>query len=458
MAFGTGFFSKPSSAPQHTEPPEYIMIAYFARNTSRKCSRLQLGAALLFAGALALPATAQTVGGINFSERENPADTYEMTHTDRLGQRFASEHLSLKDEVTGAPIIALTTSRHSNSKFYQTHPQWTPDGKHIIFRSSRGRDEEKGIGGFAYAMALDTKEIVQVTTGDWGNNLHLGWKQNNAYFFHNNELKVLDLGQLLQDSAKGSVAEPNSYLTTLATVPTGTRVSGGLGLDANEKRLFFATRTADDSSEIHVADFASGEVTKLIEVPIWANHLQANPYVSGEIMYCWETRGDAPQRMWFLSVDGSGKVEHRPLYVEKPSEWVTHELFTGPDTVHFNVMAHLDRLQENPTGIFSINLRTNEHTNHGQIGKGGFWHCDASEDGRWIVGDTFDGELYRIDAKNGKQTLLTTGHRPTSKGPFTREAHSHHNISPDGKWVLFNSSMLTDSDIMLVPLHPEKRR
>ena len=49
-----------------------------------------------------------------------------------LGQRFASEYLTLKDDVTGAQIIALTTSRHSNSKYYQTHPSWTPDSKHLL--------------------------------------------------------------------------------------------------------------------------------------------------------------------------------------------------------------------------------------------------------------------------------------------------------------------------------------
>jgi len=87
------------------------------------------------------------VGEIDYSARSNPADTFEMTSDDVFGKRFASEYLTLIDEVTGAEIIALTTSRHQNSKVYQTHPQWTPDGRYIIFRSSRGGNDE-GRRGF----------------------------------------------------------------------------------------------------------------------------------------------------------------------------------------------------------------------------------------------------------------------------------------------------------------------
>jgi oligogalacturonide lyase len=159
--------------------------------------------------------------------------------------------------------------------------------------------------------------------------------------------------------------------------------------------------------------------------------------------------------MWYMALKEDGGVENRPLYNESDLEWVTHEIFAGPDHVLFHVMGHIDRLRENPTGIFSINIRTDESILIGQVEGGGFWHCGGTADHKWVVGDTFDGKLYRMAIHgSGKPVLLTQGHRPNSISPFTSEAHLHPSVSPDGKWVLINSSLLTDSDIMLLPLHP----
>jgi oligogalacturonide lyase len=123
--------------------------------------------------------------------------------------------------------------------------------------------------------------------------------------------------------------------------------------------------------------------------------------------------------------------------------------------VIFNLMGHIDRLRKNPTGIVLLNIRTNESKLLGQAKElGGYWHATGTPDLKWAVGDTFDGNIYRLNIASGAVTLLSTGHRPNTKSPFSSQAHAHQSISPDGKWVLFNSSMLIDSDIMLIPLQP----
>lgn len=397
------------------------------------------------------PSHGQIVEEIDYSDRADVDNTFDMAGEDRFGQRFPSEHLTIEDEETGIEIIALTTSRHRNSTLYQTHPQWTPDSKYIVFRSSRGGEG----GGQMYAVSMENYEIVQITTGKRIGSFHLGWKKNRAYYFRDRDLMELDLGVLLTDSEEGSVQESSAYEKAIATLPEGINPSGDFALDANEDRLFFIDRPEEDLSAIYSIDFASQDIIKHKEVPFWANHLQANRWVPGEMMYCWETGGDAPQRMWYLSVNNDGKADNQPVYKEAAEEWVTHEVIVSPDHVLFNVMGHLDRLRKHQTGIFIQNIRTGETEIVGQTGGGGYWHAAGTQDLKWIVGDTFDGSLYRLNVTTGERTLLTAGHRPNSKGPFTNEAHSHHSVSPDEKWVLFNSSMLTSSDIMLIPLHPE---
>lgn len=411
-------------------------------------------AAVLF-GAVSFISTgtqAQIVNGKDYSALSGVYHTFDMAGDDVFGQRFPAENFSYVDELTGTTVNALTTSRHNNSKMYQTHPQWTADGKYVVITSDRTSTREKR-DRQAYAISMDNFEITQITTGDRGSDLHLGWHTNAAYLFRGNRLVKLKLDELLADSKKGEVGEPEDYEVLLATVPDSIRPSG-LGLDANENRVFFSRGLGIDKSEIYCVDFQSGETTKVLEVPFRIGHLQSNPFVTGEVMYCWETGGDSPQRMWYMSVDDDGQVTNRAIYEEDPNDWVTHEVFMGPDDILFHLMGHLDRLQTNQTGLYSLNIRTNKLTFHGQTGTGGFWHCNATPDRKWIVTDTFDGKLYRINAEdNNDRVLLTQGHRGISVSPFTSEAHLHPSVSPDGKWVLINSSRFTESDVLLLPLN-----
>src|SRR5678810_432475 len=79
----------------------------------------------------------QIIEGVDYSDRKNVDKTFDMAGTDIFGQRFPSESLTFADPVTGVKIIALTTSRHNSSKIYQDHPNWTADGKYIVFTSNR---------------------------------------------------------------------------------------------------------------------------------------------------------------------------------------------------------------------------------------------------------------------------------------------------------------------------------
>jgi oligogalacturonide lyase len=409
---------------------------------------------------------AQVVEGVDYSDRKNVDKTFDMAGTDIFGQRFPSESLTFPDPVTGVRITALTTSRHSSTKIYQDHPNWTADGKYIVFSSNRNTSAGGNIT-FAnrnappvrtrqfYAISMDSHEIVQVTTGNEAGDLLLGHRKNIAFHIRNNQVIELNLGRLLTDSEQGKVKDSASYERVVASIPAELK-PGGMCLDVNDNKIYFSNRVGESSSTIYSIDLDSKKTTTLTEVAFRTGHFQANPFVSGEIMYCWETGGDAPQRIWLLSVDKNGKVTNRPGYKEDADEWVTHEVFVNADNILFNVMGHLDRLQKKPNGIRTLNIRTNQTkllSNAKELG--GYWHAAGTTDLKWAIVDTFDGSIYRYNLENGTVTLLTKGHRPNTQSPFSPQAHAHQSISPDGNWVLFNSSMLTDSDIMMVPIHPE---
>ena len=82
---------------------------------------------------------------------------------------------------------------------------------------------------------------------------------------------------------------------------------------------------------------ATGELKYIVSVPFQIGHIQANPWVPGEIVFCWETGGKAPQRTWTVMSDGSGL---RPLYPESEYEWVTHESIITKDEVAIAIMGH----------------------------------------------------------------------------------------------------------------------
>jgi len=371
-----------------------------------------------------------------------------------VGRRFPSEKRTFKDEVTGLTVTALTTDPANDSKIYQTHAQWTSDGRYIIFRSNRMSGG--GRGSQAFAIHEESGEIIQLTEGSTGTgSLNVARKSNKLYFFRGGwrqrrQLIELNLDPLFTDSKTGTMKDPNSYERVIMTMPEGMRESGGFCLDADETKAYIGVRGQDrDSGGIRSIDLETGEIEKVLDVDFRMGHVQSNYWVPGEIIYCHETGGDAPQRTWFCKADGS---VNEPLYVETPDEWVTHEVCVDANHVIFNVMAHLPRLRTKPTGIFCINIRTKEVQALGQVEGRGFWHSAGSTDGKWAVGDTFTGDIYLINRLTGERTLLTTGHR-------MRPDHAHPNFSPDGKWILFQSGLLSDGkslDLMTVELPPAR--
>jgi len=78
----------------------------------------------------------------------------------QIGRRFPSEKKTVTDPVTGTQLTFLTSTPVGDSKIYQTHRQWTEDGKWVIFRSGR-------IPGETLAVNEESGVMVQVSEGGY---------------------------------------------------------------------------------------------------------------------------------------------------------------------------------------------------------------------------------------------------------------------------------------------------
>ena len=325
----------------------------------------------------------------------------------------------LVDRATGALLTALTTAAADDTKIYQTHPQWTANGTHVVFRSaSRSRDGRPQV----FAVHELTGEIVQLTDGPGVNtradSLAVARQSNKLYHLRDHDgraqLIELDLDLLLPAGSLGD-ARGAARERVAAVLPPDHRGEGGLALDASEKVAYLGVNRQDPPPRepgkplpqvpggVRAVDLATGAYTKVVDTPFRVGHVQANPWVPGEILYCNETGGDAPQRMWVVKADGSG---NRPLFEEEPKDAVTHEVFVDRDHVMFNLLGGWPGQRARPTGIMVIGLRDGFVEPVGQVPGRGFLHNNGTADGRSAAGDAFDGGLYLIDRRSGERRLL----------------------------------------------------
>lgn len=397
----------------------------------------------------------------------------------QIGSRLPSQKKVINDPVTGVTLAFLTSTPGGDSKIYPTHPQWTADGEWLVFRSNR-------IKGEALAVHEKTGEIVQVTEGGYFGMLTLAHRAMKLYVMRDpllpateqpkygrgdadKALVEIDLEKLFADSASGTLAAAGAYQRICGIIPGSMGAGGDMAIDANEDIMYFRIGSEEAAKHfpkdlkieenfgprnmgagptgIASMNLKTGEIEMVTTVPFQIGHVQANPWVSGELVFSWETGGKSPQRTWTMKV--GEKAE--PLYPEANYEWVTHEAIIAPDEVAFAIMGHRNvgtddewgpsATREKPTGLGIINLRTREMRIAGQPRSGsGLWHVHGDRNGRWAVGDDFDRNLYLIDRTTDEMTLLTTGHKTTAAD------HVHPTFSSDGTRIQIQSAMLSEDD------------
>jgi len=93
----------------------------------------------------------------------------------QIGRWFPSEKKIVTDPVTGTQLTFLTSTPAGDSKIYQTHRQWTADGKWVIFRSGR-------VPGETLAVNEETGVMIQVSEGGYMGMISVAKKSMKLYF------------------------------------------------------------------------------------------------------------------------------------------------------------------------------------------------------------------------------------------------------------------------------------
>ena len=399
----------------------------------------------------------------------------------QIGKRFPSERKVINDPKTGVELVFLTSkSGTGDSKIYQTHNQWTSDGRWVIFRSDR-------VKGEAMAVNEETGDIVQVTEGGFTGMLCVARKSMNLYIMREAkdmrgkrtgmEVVEINLERLFADSERGKLKSKSAYERLCGTIPAELCSEGDMALDGSEEMVYFrldkeyartmpiAEPIAPDFGPRHMGagpggigkmDLTTGRAEPVVAVHFKVGHIQGNPWHPGEVIFCWETGGKAPQRTWMVNADGTNL---RPIYRETEHDWVTHEAVISADELVIALLGHRpisggenkdpngpgqepewgpSGTKEYPTGIAVVNMRTRELTMEGQVDGDNFWHVAGSQDGHWVAGDDFARELWLIDRHTKERILLTAGHKRTARD------HVHPTFKPDGTEIEIQSAMLSD--------------
>lgn len=460
-----------------------------------------------------------------------------------IGARFPSEKKIVPDPVTGVPLTFLTSVQgKGDSKIYQTHHQWTSDGKWVIFRSNRVP------GGQAMAVNEETGDIVQVSESGFSGMLCVADHSMHLYFLRQErgpaadgqaavaatppadgapaaaggrggrgfgprgptQVISVDLAKLFADSAAGTLKASTEYEHVCGTIPVEMGAAD-MALDPTED--FAYVRVGREEAAKHLAadvkpdpvfgprgmgagpaglisvNLHNGDIKFIVAVPFQMGHVQTNPWVPGEIVFCWETGGKAPQRTWTVRSDGTGL---RPLYPEAPYDWITHEAVITQDEVAIAMLylrtplaparpagaaqkagatqkarppqpvdpAQAEILDQtgkdgHPTGVGIVNLRTREMRIVGQVPLGdpgrSIWHVNGSPDGRWAVADDFQYRLWIIDRHSGEMKLLADMGHVTSA-----QDHIHPTFNADSNKIEIQSAMLSEDKrslhIVVVPV------
>ena len=314
----------------------------------------------------------------------------------RLRNAAGSEYRRLRDEDTGATIHQLTSHPSINHPTYFLTSTFTPDGKHVIFTSFRGRT---GVG-----EAAGRSEIRGASAPE----LHRGAPQLYQLEFPDGPIRKLTEGEGLHPySAAISRDGSEIYFTRKGRIEALRRKDLSIRtlLELEGAQLGECSLSADGSwivtamkqgtqNGIALASTSGKPGGVLLRFPRTIIHPQFHPLDSNWI----EFSADPAPRMHRVRRDGSGL---ECLYQHGNDEFVVHETFLGRTgdiafTVWPRALRRMDWTSRRMSTIAEFNA----------------WHITPNRAGSAILCDTNhpDIGLQLVDVATGRRRTVCHPH------------------------------------------------
>jgi oligogalacturonide lyase len=369
------------------------------------------------------------------------------------------------DPSTGHRIVCLCSEPGSQSLYFNENA-WTADGDKLVITAPRGildynfktHQTELVVAGtniFGVIVSPKSRQVYYVRRN--GHEL-------TAYVTHLDTHATREIGKL--PGGGGSELAVNADDTLLA----GSFVENGDHMPkppSESKGEWMAQRlAARQHMALFTMDIQSGKVNVFNHSTDWLNHVQFSPTDPSLILFCHEGPWQLVDRIWTIHTDGTGLqlIHHRTMEMEIAG----HEFFS-PDgkTIWYDL--------QTPRGedfwLAGYEIATGKRLWYHLTRDEWSIHYNVSYDNSLFAGDGGD-EGQVAHAKNGRWLYLF---HPTRKeipaaaksngliqtGVFDAEPlvnmakqdyslEPNVNFSPDGKWIVFRSSMFGPSCVLAV--------
>ncbi len=284
---------------------------------------------------------------------------------------------------------------------------FTPDSQRFVCYGEFDGNNE------AVLIEIETGDAWRLTEG--GAHVHTGDLEPGGrrfYFVRDGVVFSVDM-ETGEESAHFPLPTDGGYecLSMVHFNADGTRIAVG----ANREHASGVKQGC-----VFAIDVAIGDSRIIIERPFQIGHVQWSTVDPDLVMYCHETGGSSPQRIWLARTAG----KHPGALFDRPGHpWVTHETFTG-DGGEVVFIRH-------PDGIGIIRP---DNSRFEPIDAPGAWHPGPNRDASVIVHDTHKGEVRLHWRETGRSVLLSTDELATANN------HPHPRFSPDERSVIWTSN------------------